>query len=64
MYWSCGRMLATPFEHDVRAPVPARTRPGLLKYRIGYRWAVSKPPFEYRTHPCSRYSRAAVSWSS
>ena len=42
-------MLVTPFEHAARAPVPARTRPRLLKYRIGYRRAASKPPFEYRT---------------
>lgn len=42
-------MLVTPFEHAVRAPVPARIRPGLLKYRMGCSRAASKPPFEYRT---------------
>ena len=61
---SCDMMLVTPFEHAARAPVPARTGPGLLKYRIGYRRTASKPPCEYRTRPCSRYSRAAVSWSA
>ena len=40
-------MLATPFEHAARAPVPARIRPGLLKYRVRYRRAPSKPPCEY-----------------
>ena len=57
-------MLATPFEHAARAPVPAWTGPGLLKYRVRYRRAASKPPCEYRTRLGSRYSRAAVSWSA
>ena len=57
-------MLGTPFEHAARAPVPARIRPGLLKYRMGCSRAASFTPLEYRTRPCSRYSRAAVSWSA
>ena len=49
-------MLGTPFEHAARAPVPARIRPGLLKYRmpLGCSQAASKPPCEYRTRPCTR----------
>ena len=34
-------MLVTPFEHSARAPVRARTRPGLLKYRVRYLRAAS-----------------------
>ena len=57
-------MLGTTFEHAARAPVPTQIRPGLLKYRMGCSQAASFTPLEYRTRPCSRYSRAAVSWSA
>ena len=75
---SCIRTLklATPSADAARAPVPAQTRPGLLKYRMRYRRAASKTPFEaasktpfeyllsYRSRSYSRNSSAAVSWSS
>ena len=50
-------MIGTPIEDAARAPVRACTGPGLLKYRVRYRRAVSFTPLEYRTRACSRYLR-------